>query len=124
MPQSMLNLFMGYLHLKLIISRKTPSSSNFIQCDWCQGPNLVFFEIQMSDIAFLGGGRQREGRRAHISGVSNDFPWQKVSNHIQLSCADIQKTVNAVNNEHVLANFSPKLSFILLVLDQKCVLRF
>ena len=74
MPQSMLNLFMGYLHLKLIISRKTPSSSNFIQCDWCQGPNLVFFEIQMSDIAFLGGGRQREGRRAHISGVSNDFP--------------------------------------------------
>ena len=31
------------------------------KCDWRQGPNLVFFEIQMSDIAFLGLA-QREGR--------------------------------------------------------------
>ena len=47
-------------HLKLTSSRKTPSSSNFIQCDWCQGPNLVFFEIQMSDIAFLGLTKRKE----------------------------------------------------------------
>ena len=44
------------------------------QCDWRHGPNLVFFEIQMSDIAFLR--LQTKRKEEWLLSVSNkDFVW-------------------------------------------------